>query len=188
MSTRAQQKEKTRRKLYKLALDAIRRDGLARASIDDIARAGRVSRGTFHFHFPGKEDVLAELLAESKQRLAEAVLRLPPRTTLRKIVEAACEAMAETWKDEPRLFLEVGMLGLRRAGEQIDTMENDAARRALAERFAALDLSQGLPPELLADIFLLQTLAAGMAWTVRPEMSLQAMLMAVATLFLEGVE
>ena len=188
MSTRAQQKERTRKRLYRLAIDAIRRDGLANASIDDIARAGRVSRGTFYFHFPEKEDVLSELLAESKQNLADALLALPARTALRRGVEAACNAMAKQWQDEPRLFLEVGLLGLRRAGEQIDTVENDPARRVLAEKFAGVELKSGLPPELLADVFLLQTLAAGMAWTARPEMSLQNVLSAVATMFLEGVE
>lgn len=188
MTNRSQKKEKTRRKLYKLALDAIRRDGVAGASIDEIARAGRVSRGTFYFHFPEKGDVLVELLAESKRKLAEAVLRPAPQASLRRIVETACEAMAEQWQHEPRLFLEVGLLGLRRAGEQVDTVENDPARRALAERFAALDLAKGLPPELLADMFLLQTLAAGLAWTARPEIPLQAVLLSVATLFLEGVE
>jgi AcrR family transcriptional regulator len=188
LNARTQQKERTRKRLYRIALDAIRRDGLSKASIDEIARAGRVSRGTFYFHFPEKEDVLSELLIESKQNLADALSKLPARSSLRRVVETACAAMASQWQDEPRLFLEVGLLGLRRAGEQIDTLQNDPARSVLAEKFAGMELKSGLPPELLADVFLLQTLAAGMAWTARPEMPLPAVLSAVATLFLEGVE
>src|SRR5207244_7306195 len=90
---RSARKEQTRRELYELALDEIRKRGLAGASIDDIARRAGVSRGTFYFHFPTREHVVAELLQASKLRLARALDELPERAPLAEVLERVCAAM-----------------------------------------------------------------------------------------------
>ena len=189
MSARKEQKEATRRELYSIALEVIRRDGLAAAGIDEIADRAGVSRGTFYFHFPTKDHVVAELLRGSKERLARALDELPAGAPLAAVLGRTCEAMAREWKGEPRLYLEAGLLGLRQAGDG-QPREEDASRAALSRRFeaAAKELKSPLPPEVLADVFLLDLLAAAMAWAGDPaNLDLLATLQAVTQLFLDGV-
>lgn len=52
----------TRARLVEAALDVFSLAGYEHATVDDIARAARVSKGAFYFHFTSKEDMLAELL------------------------------------------------------------------------------------------------------------------------------
>jgi AcrR family transcriptional regulator len=188
-TARSIQKEETRRELFEISLAEIRQHGLAAASIDTIAQRASVSRGTFYFHFPTKEHVLGELLRGSKARVARVIEALPPKTKLQGILTAVCEATIEEWRDEPRLFLEAGLLGVRLAGEGKDTRENDPVRRVVAMRFAQTkELKSALPAEVLADMFLLEMLIAGMAWSGDPSLDFSAVLSAVTHLFLRGVQ
>jgi len=56
--------------VYAAAVAEFRRAGLAAADIGAIAREAGVARGTFYFHFPAKEHVLAELERHEEARLA----------------------------------------------------------------------------------------------------------------------
>src|SRR5271170_4977680 len=115
VTVRDRQRERTRRRVRECALTVFRRDGIAAARIDDIVRAARVSRGTFYFHYPTKEDVLMEVLRESEHRIAAAIAKLPRETPLATVLELTCEKIAEEWAKEPRLFQEVGAVAVRRA-------------------------------------------------------------------------
>jgi len=59
----------TRQRVYAAAIAEFKRTGMAAADVGVIAKEARVARGTFYFHFPTKEHVLAEL-----ERLEEARL------------------------------------------------------------------------------------------------------------------
>ncbi len=61
LSTREARRLETRARLFDAALAEIGRSGLAAADVTAIANAAGVVRGTFYFHFPTKEHVLAEL-------------------------------------------------------------------------------------------------------------------------------
>jgi len=61
MRARDAQRLQTRARVFEAALAEIGRSGLAGADVATIAAAAGVSRGTFYFHFPTKEHVLAEL-------------------------------------------------------------------------------------------------------------------------------
>src|ERR1700758_2017671 len=58
---RQAQRLETRARLFDAAVAEIGRSGLAGADISAIAAAAGVARGTFYFHFPTKEHVVAEL-------------------------------------------------------------------------------------------------------------------------------
>lgn len=60
-SKRAQQREDTHARIFDAAVAEFVREGVAAAQIPRIAKAAGVARGTFYFHFPTKEHVLAEL-------------------------------------------------------------------------------------------------------------------------------
>src|SRR5277367_3479314 len=69
-SGRAAQRLETRERVYTAAVAEFRRAGLAAADVSVIAREAGVARGTFYFHFPAKEHVLAELERHEEARLA----------------------------------------------------------------------------------------------------------------------
>ena len=63
------QRQQTRQKVYAAALAEFKRTGMAAADVGDIAAAAGVARGTFYFHFPTKEHVLAELERHEEARV-----------------------------------------------------------------------------------------------------------------------
>src|SRR5580698_3137949 len=69
-SRRDVQRQQTRQRVYAAAVAEFRRAGMAAADVSVIARAAGVARGTFYFHFPAKEHVLAELERHEEARLA----------------------------------------------------------------------------------------------------------------------
>jgi AcrR family transcriptional regulator len=190
LTGRDRQREETRRRLRECALTVFRRDGVAAARIDDIVKSARVSRGTFYFHFPTKEDVIVECLGEAEGRIAAAIERLPKSTPLRRMLEATCIAIADEWEDEPELFPDVGGVAVRRASAAFRTGEPDAVSRALTEAFRSAvkkkELTPVMPPEILADFFLINVFAATLAWCAHRKGPLKPILVSVIDIFLGG--
>jgi TetR/AcrR family transcriptional repressor of uid operon len=69
-SGRELQRRETRERVYAAAVAEFGRVGMAAADVTVIAREAGVARGTFYFHFPTKEHVLAELERREEARLA----------------------------------------------------------------------------------------------------------------------
>lgn len=186
---RDKQREETRRRLYVAALQVFRRDGVANCRIDDIAKIAEVSRAAFYFHFPTKDDVLIELLRESEKPISEAIAALKSDTPIDKVVEATADALARFWEHEPLLLPEVATVALRMNAVVTDR-EAEPVRAILSQHFNAAsernELSPVLPPEVLADFYLANCLAAMMAWCANPLLPLQQVLRGVAHLFLTG--
>lgn len=64
------QRRETRQRVYAAAIAEFKRTGMAAADVGVIAKEAGVARGTFYFHFPTKEHVLAELERHEEARLA----------------------------------------------------------------------------------------------------------------------
>lgn len=69
LSARETQRLQTRRRVFDAALAEIDRSGLSGTDVAAIAAAAGVVRGTFYFHFPTKEHVLAELERDEEARI-----------------------------------------------------------------------------------------------------------------------
>ena len=69
-SGRDAQRLETRKRVYAAAVAEFKRVGMAAADVSVIAAEAGVARGTFYFHFPTKEHVLAELERQEEARLA----------------------------------------------------------------------------------------------------------------------
>lgn len=184
------QREETRKRIYAAAIDVFRRDGVEEARIEDIVEIAGVSRGSFYFHFPTKDDVLAEAYALASQELVAAVDALPVRTPVITTLRVAVEHIATRWQGDPRIFVPVGLYALRSVSRSFPAGEREPIRQVLTVRFAAAlshgELESGLPAELLADIFLLNAFTALLAWSGNPQISAAPALDAVVTLFLHG--
>ena len=73
------QRRETRQRVYTAAVAEFRRVGMAAADVSVIAREAGVARGTFYFHFPTKEHILAELERHEEARLAAQLERFLAR-------------------------------------------------------------------------------------------------------------
>ena len=83
---REAQRQETRQRVYAAAVAEFKRAGMAAADVGVIAKEAGVARGTFYFHFPTKEHVLAELERHEEARLAaqlEKFLARPHRPSRR---------------------------------------------------------------------------------------------------------
>jgi AcrR family transcriptional regulator len=188
---RDKQREETRQRLYRAALEIFRRDTVAGCRIDDIAQKAEVSRGAFYFHFPTKDDVLIELLREGERPIADVINGLPPNTPLEKVLEAIDEALAKFWENERTLLPDVATVALR-LNAVVNDRDAEPVRSALAKRFMVAaergELSSVLPPEVLSDFFLANTLSAMLAWCANPALGLPFVLNGVSQLFLHGAQ
>jgi AcrR family transcriptional regulator len=75
LTSREAQRLQTRQRVYQAAVAEFRRTGMAEADVAVIAKEAGVARGTFYFHFPTKEHVLAELERHEEARLAAQLAR-----------------------------------------------------------------------------------------------------------------
>ncbi len=192
LSQRELQRIETRQRVYEAAVQVFRRDGVQACRIEDIARLARVSRGTFYFHFPTKEAVLLDFLAEAEAAFVDAVVALDDDASVDDVVAATASAFAASWQQDPDLFVEVGVVALRRTADSLHSQEDAyGIREALAARFATAaargQLIAAVPPQSLADFFLASFFAVAMGWTqTRPDMTLEAALQGAGFLFLNG--
>jgi TetR/AcrR family transcriptional regulator, repressor for uid operon len=74
-SARETRRLETRERLLGAAIAEFKRSGMAGADVNAIVAAAGVAHGTFFFHFPSKEHVLAELEAREEARMAVDLAR-----------------------------------------------------------------------------------------------------------------
>ena len=192
MTQRDLQRIETRRKVFEAAIEVFRRDGVQECRIEDIAQLAGVSRGTFYFHFPTKDAVLQEYLGEAEQDFVDVVGALPEEADIDQVVSVTAAAMADSWAGDPGLFVEVGVVALRRTADSLKSREAAyGIREELARRFLAAaergELIDGIPPQSLADLILASFFAVAMGWTQnRPDIDLATALQGAGFLFLHG--
>jgi len=69
LNGREAQRRQTRERLYAVAIAEFKKTGMAAADVGLIAKEAGVARGTFYFHFPTKEHVLAEFERAEETRV-----------------------------------------------------------------------------------------------------------------------
>jgi AcrR family transcriptional regulator len=188
---RDEQKEKTRDRLFATAMRLFLRRGYEDVNIEDIARAAKVSRGTFYFHFPKKDDVLLEAIHRGESLIIARLQALRPPHSLMKSLTTATDAFAEVWGGDRReLLAHAGSVSLRRIGGEPAVRDADPMRRELANQLERAirdgELTSVLPAQILADVFLLQVFTGLMAWSATGEPGLDVIMPAVTDLFLHG--
>jgi AcrR family transcriptional regulator len=192
VKSREQQREETRRRLYESALAVFRRDGVAACRTEDIAKAAGVSRGSFYFHFPTKEHVLLERMSETEAEICEKIEALADDASVNEMLATFNKALASIWEHDPQLLPELAGAALRFTATAMNDQEATPLRALLADRFRAAvergEIQARLPPQILGDLYLGNTLAGLLAWYGNPVMSLELVLGAVAELFWNGAK
>jgi AcrR family transcriptional regulator len=134
----------TRERILTGALEVFAGKGYHRASVDDIVRASRTSKGAVYHHFDTKEAVFLALVDDFAARLATRVAEaIAERHGALPKVEGALRAALATFAEDRRLgrliLLEAVSLGA----------VYEAKRADVHDRFAAL--IQGYLDEAAAD-------------------------------------
>ncbi|TDY20228.1 TetR family transcriptional regulator [Paraburkholderia sp. BL6665CI2N2] len=75
-TTRAESRERTRRRLLDAAASSIAEKGFAATSVEDIAAQAGYSRGAFYSNFNSKSDLFVELLRLDHQNMQESLQKL----------------------------------------------------------------------------------------------------------------
>jgi AcrR family transcriptional regulator len=178
--------------VYEAALHVFRREGVAAARIDDITARAGVSRGTFYFHFPTREDVLRELLAESQRDLAAHLGALPAVARLDEVLRTTARSTAARWRDEPELLAAVGAVAMEGVRGNLDHLGTEhPALAALLPRVRTAaergEVDARMPPELVSALFLVDLFAALLLWSGNPSLPLDDLLDGVVVFFQKAV-
>ncbi|MEZ4215138.1 MAG: TetR/AcrR family transcriptional regulator [Myxococcota bacterium] len=162
---RAQQRADTRERLFHASLAEFQRVGVAAAQIDRIAKAARVVRGTFYFHFPTKDHVLLELQSRVEHLALARVASLATEgatleDAFRRVCDGIVAAVALTGGGE--VLREMLSLYVRKPQAPSDASEESAQLIDAITRHAAAAQARGevradLSPEQIATMFLTST-------------------------------
>jgi TetR/AcrR family transcriptional regulator, repressor for uid operon len=98
---REAQRLETRQRVFEAAVREFGRAGMTHADINAIASAAGVSRGTFYFHFPTKEHVLAELTRREEALMADELANALAATV--DLKSALAEVVRRVVAEEARL-------------------------------------------------------------------------------------
>jgi AcrR family transcriptional regulator len=110
-SVRAERKLETRQALIEAAHDLFSRHGIAATRTLDVAEAAEVAHGTLFIHFPTRDHLVTAVVEEYVGRIAWRLHELACQgTTLREILTAHLECLAEQEKFYARLVMEGPLL------------------------------------------------------------------------------
>lgn len=124
---RLRRRRATRERIFETALREFREVGFGASQIDRIAEAAGVARGTFYFHFPGKDDVLLELARRINDRVIQRVATFgESEPTLAELLMRVNDAIMDEHSrvGEAGLLAEMLSLYVRRPHDVSDPSRN----------------------------------------------------------------
>ena len=162
--------ERTRRRLLAAAEQCFGEMGYFGAQIADITRLAGVAQGTFYVHFPGKVDILRELVRDINRRLRRRVRQAIAGSTDRRHAEVLGLAAFLEWLH--------GRGGIYRIVREAEFVDEEVARwyyTRLAEGYgpalaaaAQAGTVRPIPPEPLAYALLGLGHISGLRWVLWP--------------------
>jgi AcrR family transcriptional regulator len=153
-SLRERKKTATRERIYIEALELFRQKGFAATTIEEIAEAAEISRGTFFNYFVSKEGLLHYLGERQSVAIAEEVRRalLDPRLTARDRLARLLRRLAVNLESDRELT----RLAVFEAVKVPEALVADPYRRLFRQAIVGLlaegqrqgEVHAGLDPEL----------------------------------------
>lgn len=188
-SKRQAQRAATHARLLAASLDVFREQGVANARIEDITKRAGVSRASFYFHFPTKDHVIEAVRIHAEQGLSRAIASLPDEASLEDLFTCVAKNIGDRWEDDPKMFIEVGILSLRRTIDDVST--SVGVREQVASHFERA-AEQGIitslvPSGTASDLYLMHVLVASVGWCHQPQLPLTDALRLAGHLFLNGL-
>jgi len=144
--TRAESKERTRRRLLAEAQRLFRERGYAATSLEQIAEAAEVTKGAIYGHFASKEDLMLSALEAAPAPDYSATLNDESRPLRERVAEFSRAVAAETPGDaeELAMYLEF-FAALLRAPDALRRYSSRRERRLQELAGADSDASEELP-------------------------------------------
>ena len=151
MNLRQAQKEAIRGALLREGMRLLARQGFAATTVDQIASAAGVAKGTFYNYFASKEELALAALPPLLDELGRQLAALPGRS-LRHRLRYLCARLVDwTRQMNPELIWLWCIENLRRGGEELASRRfHQLMTRLCAEAQAAGELAGRRPPEDVA--------------------------------------
>jgi len=130
---RAREKDAKRRSILRAAIRCFSRKGYDDASLDDVARAAEVAKGTVYLYFRSKADLFASIVLDHgfdpfTRELGESLARCrDARSALRAFAQCFRKLCLEGEREIFQLFLQIHRGDV--AGELSDDVRAEADRR-----------------------------------------------------------
>lgn len=71
-----QEKEQIKNAMYIKGIELIRKKGMKRVTVDDIAVAVQIAKGSFYSYYPSKEEFLYDIIKKNEQALFDRILEI----------------------------------------------------------------------------------------------------------------
>lgn len=168
--------EVTRESILDAAETVFMDKGVARASLEEIARTAGVTRGAVYWHFRNKQDILDAMLARVRaplgEMLEEAATTGDSLANLKQLCVVALSKLAE----DEQYFRVYYILFHRNESDQALNKHRELAEEGIAFVTAILSapdnrkkLRPGLDPELAAYLLHTQMLGLFFDWLATPD-------------------
>lgn len=173
----------TRQQIMDAAVDLIADQGFTATSVDDIAAAAGVAKGSVYYNFGSKSDVFEAVLAGGLERLTSTLQAARAGLVGKEALVALVAELLEQIRNHPN-FAKLLAAEVFRVGRE--WQETVGHIRAEVIEFYAVALAEARPGadvSLLAAAVFGATLVAGLEWLVfQPERSFDEVLAAVIAL------
>ncbi|MGE0710485.1 MAG: TetR family transcriptional regulator [Planctomycetota bacterium] len=138
MTQQSDRRAASRRKVLEAAAELFRSQGVEATSMDDIAAAAGVARGTLYYNFAGKDELVASLALVGHLALQERVQPRVGRVPAPRLLAEALRELAAWTEENPHLARAAYTLALTQGlrGEP-GPAGRPSFRRLLAEVIAA---------------------------------------------------
>ncbi len=173
----------TRRHILEAAVALIADRGFAATSVDEIAEAAGVAKGSVYYNFGSKTELFTDILTAGITRLTEGLRAALAREPGRPAVEALVTELLRQIRDHPA-FAKVVAAEVFRTGRDWQAsiqLLHDEAIRVFAD--GVLAGHPGTPPrdaEIMGSAVFGATLVAGLEWLAfQPDRSLEDVLPAL---------
>jgi len=190
---RHRKRRQTMNHLAAAAMSLFRSRGYDAVTMEQIADAADVARGTLYNHFPQKDALVAHWVEE---QLAADLSRLAPMLGGGEGIAAKLELLlgasadwCEAHREDIQRYLRAqfsGCAGLDGPGAAAGNALRDAFVQVIGQAQSAGELQAEPPAEHLADLLNYLYAGALVRWLASPGLSLRAEVMVVIGLFLHG--
>lgn len=162
-----------RKKILEGAREVFFAQGFAGASMDAIARAAGVSKGTLYVYFENKETLYAALIEERRGKLPEALFEIDETTDLREnLLAVARSFVGHVIQPEHVAFIRM-MIGAVEKFPQLGRLFFEAGPRRGNKRLSdyfkkqiALGRISEYDPDIMARHFIGLTVAEAVRWVL----------------------
>lgn len=157
--TRYKKSEVSREQVLQAAIDCLATKGFAHTSVGDIAERAGMSKGSVHYHFESKDDLLTHVLHHCLERIGTPVRAAWEQKALSSTerIAGAISALRQTREDMgPEMRVVIDLMAQAVHDEQLRVpiaaamqREREALLEALRESLHELGMTPLVAPELI---------------------------------------